>query len=77
MFLGFVGMMDPPREEAVDAVKVCRQVGIRPVMITGDHQLTAVAVAKEIGIFREGDQVLTGEELARWTRPRWRPSWRR
>ena len=65
VFLGYVGMMDPPREEAVDAVKVCRQVGIKPVMITGDHQLTAVAVAKEIGIFREGDKVLTGEELAR------------
>ena len=65
VFLGYVGMMDPPREEAVDAVKVCRQVGIRPVMITGDHKLTAVAVAKEIGIFRSGDQVLTGEELAR------------
>jgi P-type Ca2+ transporter type 2C len=65
VFLGYVGMMDPPREEAVDAVKVCRQVGIRPVMITGDHQLTAVAVAKEIGIFREGDKVLTGEELAK------------
>ena len=65
VFLGYVGMMDPPREEAVEAVKVCRQVGIRPVMITGDHKLTAVAVAKEIGIFREGNQVLTGEELAR------------
>ena len=65
VFLGYVGMMDPPRDEAIDAVKVCRQVGIKPVMITGDHQLTAVAVAKEIGIFREGDKVLTGEELAR------------
>ena len=65
VFLGYVGMMDPPREEAVEAVKVCRQVGIKPVMITGDHKLTAVAVAKEIGIFREGNQVLTGEELAR------------
>ncbi len=65
VFLGFVGMMDPPREEAVEAVKVCRRVGIRPVMITGDHKLTAVAVAREIGIFREGDRVLTGEELAR------------
>ena len=63
-FLGFVGMMDPPREEAKDAVKVCRQVGIRPVMITGDHKLTAVAVAKELGIFREGDQVMTGDVLA-------------
>jgi Ca2+-transporting ATPase len=65
IFLGFVGMMDPPRDEAVDAVRVCRQVGIRPVMITGDHKLTAMAVAKEIGIFCEGDRVLTGEELAR------------
>ena len=57
--------MDPPREEAMEAVKVCRQVSIRPVMITGDHKLTAVAVAKEVGIFREGDSVLTGEELAK------------
>ena len=65
VFLGYVGMMDPPREEAVDAVKVCRQVGIRPVMITGDHALTAVAVAREIGIFREGDRFLTGEELSK------------
>jgi Ca2+-transporting ATPase len=63
-FLGFVGMMDPPRDEAKDAVEVCRQVGIRPVMITGDHKLTAVAVAKELGIFREGDQVMTGDVLA-------------
>ncbi len=65
VFLGFAGMMDPPREEAVDAVAVCKRVGIRTVMITGDHKLTAVAVAKEIGIFREGNLVLTGEELAR------------
>ncbi|HEX6298493.1 MAG TPA: cation-translocating P-type ATPase [Burkholderiales bacterium] len=65
VFLGYIGMMDPPRDEAVQAVKACRQVGIRPVMITGDHKLTAVAVAKEIGIFREGNEVLTGEELAR------------
>ena len=65
VFLGYVGMMDPPREEALEAVRVCRQVSIRPVMITGDHKLTAVAVAREIGIFREGDSVMTGEELAR------------
>jgi Ca2+-transporting ATPase len=63
VFLGLVGMMDPPREEAIEAVKVCRQVQIKPIMITGDHKLTAVAVAKEIGIYREGDLVLTGEEL--------------
>jgi Ca2+-transporting ATPase len=65
VFLGLAGMMDPPREEAIEATKVCKQVGIRPIMITGDHRLTAVAVAKEIGIFKEGDRVLTGEELER------------
>jgi len=58
-----VGMMDPPREEAMEATKVCKQVGIRPIMITGDHQLTAVAIAKEIGIYQDGDKVLTGEDL--------------
>lgn len=64
VFLGLIGMMDPPREEAVEAVRVCREIGIRPVMITGDHKLTAVSVAREIGIFREGDRVLTGDELS-------------
>ena len=63
VFLGLVGMMDPPREEAMEATKVCKQVGIRPIMITGDHQLTAVAIAKEIGIYQDGDKVLTGEDL--------------
>lgn len=63
VFIGLTGMMDPPREEAIEATKVCRQVHIKPVMITGDHKLTAVAVAKEIGIYQEGDIVLTGEEL--------------
>ena len=63
VFLGLVGMMDPPREEAIEAVKVCQQVHIKPIMITGDHKLTAVAVAKELGIYRDGDLVLTGEEL--------------
>ncbi len=62
-FIGLTGMMDPPREEAIEATKVCKQVGIKPVMITGDHKLTAVAVAKEIGIYKDGDLVLTGEEL--------------
>jgi len=63
VFVGLAGMMDPPREEAVEATKVCRQVGIKPIMITGDHKLTAVAIAKEIDIYKDGDQVLTGEEL--------------
>ncbi|MEN8167407.1 MAG: cation-translocating P-type ATPase [Pseudomonadota bacterium] len=64
VFLGLVGMMDPPRDEAMEAVETCRRVGIRSVMITGDHQLTARAVAHELGIFREGDLVINGEQLA-------------
>jgi Ca2+-transporting ATPase len=65
VFLGLIGMMDPPRDEAKEAVRVCRDVHIRPIMITGDHVLTAVAVASEVGIHRSGDKVLTGEELER------------
>jgi Ca2+-transporting ATPase len=63
-FVGLTGMIDPPREEAKEANKVCQQAGIKTVMITGDHKLTAVAVAKEIGIMRDPeDKVLTGTEL--------------
>jgi Ca2+-transporting ATPase len=64
-FLGFFGLIDPPREEAIEAIRVCRRVRIKPVMITGDHKLTALAVARETGIFREGDIVLDGDELER------------
>jgi Ca2+-transporting ATPase len=64
-FLGLIGMMDPPRDEAKEAVRICRQVHIRPIMITGDHKLTAAAVAAEIGIYRHGDMVLTGDDLSR------------
>ena len=63
VFVGLAGMMDPPREEAIEAIRVCKEVGIRPIMITGDHRLTAVAIAKEMGIYQEGDRVLTGEQL--------------
>ncbi len=63
VFVGLAGMMDPPREEAIEAIRVCKQVGIKSIMITGDHKLTAVAIAKEMGIFKDGDMVLTGEEL--------------
>jgi P-type Ca2+ transporter type 2C len=63
IFLGLVGMMDPPRDEVIEATKICKRVGIKPVMITGDHKLTAVAVAKEIGFYEDGDMILTGEEL--------------
>jgi Ca2+-transporting ATPase len=63
IFIGLAGMMDPPREEAIEATRVCKQVGIKPIMITGDHKLTAVAIAREIGIYKDGDRVLIGEEL--------------
>ena len=55
--------MDPPREESVAAVARAKEAGIRTVMITGDHKVTAVAIAKKIGIFNEGDMALTGLEL--------------
>jgi Ca2+-transporting ATPase len=63
VFAGLQGMIDPPREEAIKANQVCQQAGIKAVMITGDHKLTAVAVAKEIGIMKENSIVLTGTEL--------------
>lgn len=63
MFVGLAGMMDPPRREAYDAVEQCRQAGIRPVMITGDHKETARAVAKALKIIDEGQSVLTGNEI--------------
>ena len=62
-FVGLVGMIDPPRMEVKQAVAECYDAGIRPVMITGDHKLTAVAIAKELDIFRDGDLALTGEDL--------------
>ena len=63
IFMGLVGMIDPPRPEAKEAVKVCRMAGIKPVMITGDHVVTASAIAKELGIFVEGDKAITGAQL--------------
>ncbi len=62
-FLGLVGMIDPPRPEAAQAVKLCRRAGIRPVMITGDHVVTASAIAKALGIQEEGDEAITGTQL--------------
>ena len=62
-FLGLVGMIDPPRPEAKAAVELCRRAGIKPVMITGDHVVTASAIAKELGIMLEGDRAITGAQL--------------
>lgn len=62
--LGLVGIMDPPREEAKAAVALCHQAGIRPVMITGDHPLTAAAIAQRLGILEAHEKVMTGAELA-------------
>ena len=62
-FVGLIGMIDPPRVEVRQAVAECYGAGIRPVMITGDHKLTAVAIARELDIFRDGDLAITGEDL--------------
>ncbi|HEY4120817.1 MAG TPA: HAD-IC family P-type ATPase, partial [Byssovorax sp.] len=63
-FLGLVGMMDPPRAGVREAVAVCKRAGVRAVMITGDHRITATAVAREIGLWDDGDEAITGAELA-------------
>ena len=63
VFIGLMGMMDPPREEAIDAVEICKEAGVRVVMITGDHKLTAEAIDKEMGILGDDHLVLEGREI--------------
>lgn len=66
-FVGLAGMIDPPREGAKEAVRACAEAYVTAVMITGDHKLTAIAIARELGIFTEGAEALTGAELAKMT----------
>ncbi|MCR1919572.1 cation-translocating P-type ATPase [Frisingicoccus caecimuris] len=63
IFLGLISMIDPPREESAAAVADAKRAGIRPIMITGDHKITATAIARQIGIFEDGDMAVTGTEL--------------
>lgn len=63
VFLGMTGMIDPPRTEVSDSIRACHDAGIKVVMITGDHKITAAAIGKELGLVRDGDRVLSGVEL--------------
>jgi len=67
IFLGLAGMIDPPRPEAIHAIEKCKRAGIRVMMATGDHKITAQAIAEEMGILREGGEVVDGREVARMT----------
>ena len=67
IFIGLVGMIDPPRVEVKDAIKKCKSAGIKTVMITGDHKTTAVAIAKELGILKDDKEAITGTDLEEMT----------
>ncbi len=69
IFVGLVGIIDPPREEVKEAIKVCHKAGMRVVMITGDHKITATAIGKELGIIQGSEQAISGEEIDRLSYP--------
>jgi len=62
-FIGLVAMIDPPRETSKESIRLCLNAGIKPIMITGDNINTAIAIAKELGIYREGDLAIDGTKL--------------
>ena len=62
-FLGFVGLIDPPRKEAYEAIRICHEAHIQVAMITGDHPLTALAIAKSLGIAKHEGEVMSGKQL--------------
>ena len=64
-FIGIMGIIDPPREEVKHAISTCHEAGIKVIMITGDHKLTATSIAKDLGIYKKGDLVIDGEELSK------------
>ena len=64
-FIGIMGIIDPPREEVKHAISTCKEAGIKVIMITGDHKLTATSIAKDLGIYKKGDLVIDGEELSK------------
>lgn len=66
-FVGLISMMDPPREESFDAVAACIEAGIKPIMITGDHKITASAIAKQIGILKDETEAIEGAEIEKWS----------
>ncbi len=67
-FLGMAGMIDPPREEVKRSIGICQEAGIRTVMVTGDNEITAMAIARQLGMFRDGDKILTGTGLEKTTK---------
>lgn len=69
IFTGLVGIIDPPRTEVKESIEVCHKAGIRVVMITGDHKITATAIGKELGILKKGDNALSGEEIDKLSYP--------